>query len=223
MRVAAIFWDNDGVLVETEHLYFEATRRVLASVGVDLTEEHYRELFLTQGKGAWHLAEQRGVAAVRIQQLKEERNIVYGELIQEAPRLLAGVADTLAALHGRYVMGIVTSSRRDHFELIHRETGLLRYFDFVITADDCPRTKPCPDPYVMAIGRSGVEPGACVAIEDSERGLEAATQAGIRCVIVPSGLTLQQNFKGAAAVLSSVRDIPHFLRSSTPNPQILKS
>ena len=54
-RDKAIFWDNDGVLVDTEHVYFEATRQVLASAGIDLTRDEYIELFLVQGRGAWHL------------------------------------------------------------------------------------------------------------------------------------------------------------------------
>src|SRR5262245_22802460 len=177
--VEAIFWDNDGVLVDTEHLYFEATRQVLASVDIPLTEDDYRELFLQQGRGAWHLAEARGVPALDVQALKQRRNELYAELIATAPRVLPGVLDVVSALHGEYRMGIVTSSRRDHFEIIHRETGLLPYFDFVVTADDCPRTKPCPDPYLRALQVSGVDRDSCLVVEESERGLEAASAAGL--------------------------------------------
>lgn len=212
--IKAIFWDNDGVLVETEHLYFEATRRVLAPVGVVLTEADYLELFLVQGRGAWHLAEDRGLSAEAIERLKEQRNALYSTLIAEAPRLVPGVAGVLAALRDDYRMGIVTSSRRHHFDVIHRATGIVGYVDFVITADDCPRTKPCPDPYLMAIDRSGVSPGACIAIEDSARGLRAAIGAGLRCVVIPSGLTRAQAFDGALAVLKSVVELPDLLRSS---------
>lgn len=49
--INAISWDNDGVLVETEHLYFEATQHVLSSIGIPLTQEQYIELFLVEGKG----------------------------------------------------------------------------------------------------------------------------------------------------------------------------
>jgi HAD superfamily hydrolase (TIGR01509 family) len=83
-------------------------------------------------------------------------------------------------------MGIVTSSRSDHFALIHQRTGFLPYFRFVLTAGDYSRSKPDPDPYLRAIERSGVERDECLVIEDSERGLIAATAAGIRCIIVPN-------------------------------------
>ena len=209
--VDAIFWDNDGVLVDTEHLYFEATRDVLATVDIPLTEDDYRDLFLVQGRGAWHLVEAAGVAPPEVEALRQRRNARYAQLIAEAPRVLPGVREVVSALHGRYRMGIVTSSRRDHFDIIHRETKLLDYFDFVVTADDCARTKPCPDPYVRALELSGVTRDACLAVEDSERGLEAATRAGIRCAIVPSRLTAPQLFQGAVARLVTIGDLPELL------------
>jgi HAD superfamily hydrolase (TIGR01509 family) len=190
----AIFWDNDGVLVDTEHLYFETTRDTLRTVGVDLTDELYVEHFLVQGRGAWHLAEARGVPPETIQALQSERNALYARRLAEAPRLVPGAADVVRSLHGRFVRGIVTSCRPEHFAVIHASTGLLPYFDFVLAHGDYARTKPWPDPYLKAVERSGLPPQACVAVEDSERGLLAARRAGIRCVVIPSSLTRGRRF-----------------------------
>ena len=212
MTPKAILWDNDGVLVDTEHLYFQATQHVLASAGVDLTEQQYIAHFLVKGQGAWHLLEERGVGADEIARLRDERNDLYGRLLRQGPRAIPGVAETLRQLRGRYVMGVVTSSRKDHFDLIHEHTGLLPYFDFVLTAGDYPRVKPYPDPYLAAVDRSGVGADACIAIEDSERGLEAATLAGVRCIVVPTALTLGGRFVGAHRVLANVTEIPGALQ-----------
>lgn len=205
--IKAIFWDNDGVLVETEHLYFQATERVLASVGIHLSQEDYLELFLVTGRGAWHLAEESGIPASEIDRLRNQRNALYADLLVQAPRLAADTARVLHALHGKYVMGVVTSSRKDHFDLIHRSTGLLRYFDFVLTAGDYSHAKPDPEPYLRAVERSGLGPEACVAIEDSERGLASAEAAGISCIVVPSALTKGCNFPGAHRILGSIGEI----------------
>ena len=71
--------------------------------------------------------------------------------------------------------------------------------------------KPHPDPYLMAIERSGAAPEECMAVEDSERGLEAAVVAGIRCIIVPTALTRGCRFAGAHAIVSSVSEVPLIL------------
>ena len=172
------------------------------------TEDEYIELFLVQGRGAWHLAEERGVAPLDVDRLREQRNALYGDWLAQAPRVIAGIAGVLDALHGKYVMGVVTSSRKDHFDVIHRSTDLLKYFDFVLTASDYSRVKPDPEPYVLAVERTGVGREACVAIEDSERGLESAKAAGVSCIVVPSGLNRGRTFVGARNVLQSVIDIP---------------
>jgi HAD superfamily hydrolase (TIGR01509 family) len=209
--IKAILWDNDGVLVETEHLYFEATQHVLATIGVTLTREQYLELFLTQGRGAWHLAEARGLGAAELDVLRDARNRLYAEWLPLEPRVMPGVADVLASLHGQYVMGVVTSSRRDHFDLIHQSSGLLPYFDFLVTADDVRHVKPDPESYRHAVERTGFSSDVCLAIEDSERGLQAALGAGVRCVVVPTALTRGAAFVGAHRVLGSLAELAGIL------------
>lgn len=210
--IKAIFWDNDGVLVDTEELYYQATREILASVDVALTPEQYRELFLLQGRGAWHLVSERGATSEQVEALRDRRNALYSQWLIEEPRVIPGVADTLERLRGQYVMGVVTSSRRDHFDLIHQKSGLLSYFDFILTASDVARVKPDPELYRKAVERSGHPPEACVAIEDSERGLAAAKGAGIRCVVVPTALTKDSVFSSADRVVPLARDVPGVVR-----------
>ena len=203
--IKAIFWDNDGVLVDTERLYFLATQHVLATVGIPLTQEQYIDLFLVQGKGAWHLAADKGVSPNAIAQLCHERNTLYSTFLCQEYLLMAGVREVLDALYGTYVMGIITSAEPDHFALIHQATGLLPYFHFVLTARDYTHSKPHPEPYLLAVERSGCRKEECLVIEDSERGLMAATAAGLRCIVVPSAFTRGSNFAAAYKVLESLR------------------
>jgi len=205
--IKAIFWDNDGVLVDTERLYFLATQQVLATVGIPLTKAQYIALFLVQGTGAWHLAADKGVSPRAIEQLRYERNTLYRTLLCQEPLLIDGVQGVLDALHETYVMGIVTTSQQDHFALIHQTTGLLPYFRFVLTASDYTQSKPHPEPYLLAIERSGFRQDECLVIEDSERGLTAAKAAGLRCIVVPSAFTCGSNFAGAYRVLASLQEL----------------
>jgi HAD superfamily hydrolase (TIGR01509 family) len=198
----AILFDNDGVLVDTERLYFEANREVLADVSVTLDEATYVELFLRQGVGAWHLAQ--GLAPEVIEALRAARDRRYIELLARADVLIAGVSEILPSLAGRYRLAIVTSSEPEPFAFTHARTGLLRHFEFALTRADYVRAKPEPDPYQRAVERMGVDPDRCLVIEDSERGLRAAKAAGLACWVIPSTFTVGCSFAGADAVLDSL-------------------
>ena len=104
-------------------------------------------------------------------------------------------------------MGIVTSSRKDHFELIHRQTGFLKYFDFVVTSEDVKNTKPDPEPYLKALEISGMKKDECIVVEDSERGLRSAIAAGLKCYIIPTSLTLNSDFSRAEKILNNIKEI----------------
>lgn len=203
----AIFWDNDGVLVDTEHLYFLATRETLATRGIAISEAQYLELFLQQSRGILHFAHEHGWSEKDLERARRERSALYSTLLRGQSRVIDGVKDVLAALHGRYTMGIVTSSQREHFDIIHASSGLLEYFQFVIAAGDYRHPKPHPEPYLKAVARAGVAKDACIVVEDSERGLAAATAAGLKCVIVPSRLTAGRPFTGAYKVLGDIREV----------------
>ncbi len=115
----AILWDNDGVLVDTEKFYYLANKKLLARFRIDLTEELFRDLYLTQSIGAWHLIPKVDSEPIDIPELKKERNAIYLKMLQTENFKIDGVEETLEALKERYTMGIVTSSRREHFEMIH--------------------------------------------------------------------------------------------------------
>jgi HAD superfamily hydrolase (TIGR01509 family) len=201
MTFDAILFDNDGVLVDTEALYFQANREALAGVGVELDEATYVELFLREGLGAWHLAEARGVSAAGIEALRAARDRRYFELVDPAPLVIPGVAELLPKLAARFRMAIVTSSEPVPFARTHARTGLLPHFELVLTRVDYQQSKPDPEPYLTAVARLGVPAARCLVIEDSERGLRAAKAAGLACWVVPSGLTVSGNFAAADAVL----------------------
>ncbi len=215
----ALLWDNDGVLVDTERWYFQATRDVLAEIGIELTEALYFEHFLASANGLTHLAAARGFGETEITRLRRDRDERYERLIECHPLAIPGVRETLQVLRPHFTMGIVTSSQRAHFEVIHRHTGFLEFFDFVLTSDDYPNCKPAPDPYLHAIARSGFPAANCLAIEDAPRGVVAARAAGIDCWVVPTTLSRFADFSNATRVLNGVIDVASILLGSRAAPE----
>jgi HAD superfamily hydrolase (TIGR01509 family) len=208
--IKAIFWDNDGVLVDTEGIFFTANQEILAGLGIALRWEQFEEISLVKGQSVMRLVAEPGTDA--FEKLRRDRDALYADLLTRKPLVIDGVREVLDVLKGKYFMGIVTSSGHEHFEIIHRQSGLLPYFQFVLTMKDCPNTKPHPESYLKAIELSGFTPDECLVIEDSSRGLAAAISAGLRCIVIPSNFTSGHNFAGACRVLTSVKELPAVLK-----------
>ncbi len=207
----AILFDNDGILVDTEPLFLQATQEILATVDVILTAEDYHEISMRRGRSVFDLASARGISDEEILALRARRSRRYSELIDEGVRVLDGVAAALERIHGVLPMAIVTSSDRDHFDRIHRQTDLTRYFDFVLTAGDYTHHKPHPEPYLTAATRLDVAPARCLVIEDTERGLNSAITANMTCIAIPNGLSEAGDFTNAHARLESMKELPTLL------------
>jgi len=201
----AILFDNDGVLVDTEHLYFRANQEALAGIGITLDAATYVELFLREGRGAWHLARERGLGPADVDALRAARDRRYFELIGDAEVLIPGVGEIVPALARRYRLAIVTSSEPGPFARTHARTGLLEHFELVLAQGDYARAKPEPDPYLRAVERMDLPGARCLVIEDSERGLRAAKAAGLHCWVIPSALTAGGRFDAADCVFESLR------------------
>jgi len=207
----SIFWDNDGVLVDTERLYYLANKSVFESIGIELTKKMYLEYFLIKGTGAWHLTKDYGFSQSRLEELRNTRDALFSQMISMEKMLFEGVRETLSILSEKYRMSIITGSRRDHFDLIHRTTNILHFFDFVLTAEDFTKYKPDPQPYNIALQRSGLKKEECIIIEDTERGLASAAAAGIKCIVIPHELSREGNFSTAYKILSSISSLPGIL------------
>ena len=210
-RFKAVFFDNDGLLVDTEGLYFQSVQEVFAPVGIEISREWYIRENLGTGRSSFELAKEKGLSEEEIAKLRRERNERYGELLREKVRPMDGVPEVLAMLHGKFQMGVVTSGRKAHFDIIMEMTGLRRFFDFFVTEQDVKKLKPNPEPYLKAVELSGHAKEHCLVLEDSFRGVQAAKAAGLTCYAIPDELTRTQDFSIADKVLESIRELPALL------------
>ena len=206
-----IFWDNDGVLVDTEKLYFEATKIVLKEEGLNLSKDIFVKNILNQSRGVWFLLEEKNYSQNKINILREKRNEIYHNFLKNEITLIPGVNETLKKCSEKFKMAIVTSSRKDHFLTTHNSTGSLKYFDFYLTRENYKISKPDPEPYLLALKQSGVASSEVIVIEDSERGLKSALSAGLKCIIIPNDLTKRSNFTGAEIILNNHSEIFDYL------------
>jgi len=212
--IQGVLWDNDGVLVNTEQLFYESNRELLLPYGVDLTPKQFFDWFLDNNYGAWHVLLGQGHDIALIDRLRAERKQLFGERLRQARGLaIPGVERLLQALHPQVAMGVVTSAHEQHFQISHAATGLLPYFDFVLTRESYANSKPAPDGYLLGLQKLGLDAVHCVAVEDSPRGLRSANAAGLECIVLRNAMNRDYAFDEAFCVVESMDELGEVLAS----------
>lgn len=207
-----LLFDNDGVLVETEKYYYEANVKALSEIGLKLTFDVYMEI-MARGGTAWEVAQQAGHSQEVIDIQRAKRDIYYQEFIQNENIEIKGVVDALKELSKTYKMGIVTTSRRVDFDLVHNNLDITKYMEFTLCVEEYPRSKPYPDPYLAGMEWFNATREECLIIEDSQRGLSSAVNAEIECVVVKNEFTKTHDFSKANYHINSIKELPKLLSS----------
>ncbi|MGA6169715.1 HAD family hydrolase [Streptomyces sp. NPDC012600] len=197
---AAVLFDMDGTLVDTEVLWWETAREVAAGLGHRLTDADAPEVVgRAVADTAAHLIEVTGGgspalpgtaaddrAAALARTAAELTDSFFRKVDAGAP-LRPGAAALLASLEGAGVpFALVSASPRSVVDAVVAGSLAGVDFAFTLSADDTVRTKPHPDPYRAAAERFAAEPSACVAVEDSPDGTASADAAGCAVLVVPS-------------------------------------
>ena len=205
-----ILFDNDGVLVETENWYYEANKKALKQLGLNLQMDEYQEI-MARGGTAWELAINAGITTEIIDTKRVQRDNYYQEFLHTKNLEIPNVKKVLKNLSKKYKMAIVTTSRRVDFELIHKNRGISDYMQFVLCVEDYERAKPYPDPYLKGLELLKASAKDTIVVEDSQRGLISAVNANIECVIVKNEFTKTHDFSKANYFIDTLEQLETIL------------
>ncbi|MFI1971035.1 HAD family hydrolase [Streptomyces cinnamoneus] len=182
----AVLLDMDGTLVDTEGFWWEVEVAVFAELGHQLLEE-WREVVVggPMTRSASFLIQATG-AKIAVAELSVLLNTRFSQMIGRGVPLMPGARRLLAELAAHGVPTALVSA--SHREIIDRVLHTLgpQHFTLTVAGDELARTKPHPDPYLLAAARLGAEPARCAVVEDTLTGVRAAEAAGCRVVAVPS-------------------------------------
>lgn len=204
-----ILFDHDGVLVDTESWYYKAGERALADIGLTLDKDQYLR-DMSQGLSTWAQARAAGIDERTISTQREVRDRYYREYLRSEAIEIEGVVDTLAELSKYVRMAIVTTAKRQDFDVIHEKRQIKQFMDFVLVREDYKLSKPHPEPYLTGLKRLRATKEQTLVVEDSSRGLNSAVAAGIDCAIVHNDFTKTHDFSQAThriETLSELKDI----------------
>jgi HAD superfamily hydrolase (TIGR01509 family) len=184
---AAVIFDLDGTLVDSEPVYYEAGRRLLASYGVTgfTWEDHARFIGIGTRETLATLREEHRIDAP-LEELLAGKNRLYLELARTAATVFPGMRALVELLHtAGCPMAVASGSSRTAVDAVLEGSGLAGLLPVRVSAEEVARGKPAPDVLLEAARRLGVEPARCAVVEDAPPGAEAARRAGMRCVAVP--------------------------------------
>ena len=186
MKVRAVVFDLDGVLVDSEQVWDDARRELVAELGGTWTDDATRAMMgMSSLEWSRYMHDELGVglepsaiSAAVVQKLEE--------LYRRDLPLLPGAREAVRALAERWPLGLASSSNREIIDLVLELAGLTDAFAATVSSEEVARGKPAPDVYLEAARRLGVAPGDCAAVEDSTNGLRSAAAAGMTVIAFPN-------------------------------------
>ncbi|SFI19864.1 HAD family hydrolase [Bradyrhizobium sp. cf659] len=216
-RAAALIFDVDGTLAETEELHRQAFNHAFVCHGLDWHWDRavYKDLLrVTGGKErirAYHGRQEIAspLSDADIAELHRVKTAHYAELIETGCcPLRPGVTDLLTAAKARgQRLAIATTTSHGNIDaLLSQALGMrwTAHFDAIVAGDDVRSKKPAPDVYLEVLARLKLAASDCVAIEDSANGLIAASQASIPVLITRSMFFRDDDFSAARVVLDDL-------------------
>jgi HAD superfamily hydrolase (TIGR01509 family) len=204
---AAVVFDNDGLLLDTESVWTRAEEDLFELRGTEFTPADKLELVGTSAEIAGGILERRLGEPGRAAELIEELNELVVAELEHGVEAMLGARELLERLQGKVPIGLVSNSPLRFVRRSIELAGFEDFFDVVLSAHEVAAPKPAPDPYLEACRRLGVEPGPdVVALEDSPTGVAAARAAGLTVIGIPSveGVLLDEAHHLAESLLDEV-------------------
>jgi HAD superfamily hydrolase (TIGR01509 family) len=216
-NIKAILFDLDGTLCKTEAYQLKAWNDVLEKRGVFIQpKDYYKYIGKTASEVEKDIAEEYGLN-IQPGELEKEKETILLQWFRGDDDLelmpFAKEAIIFFSEHPLLKIGLCTSGSKKEVICKLKKHGLCECFDLIITKDDVLKGKPAPDVYLEAMKRLELEGNECLAIEDTEHGLESAKQAGAHCFVVPQEFSMGQDFSKADKVLDSLNDLIAFFKS----------
>lgn len=218
MPLAGVIFDFDGVLADSEPLHLRAYQEVLAARGIEVAATDYYARYLGfDDPGVFRaIARDQGQAwsndtlkeLIRVKGERFDRLVVQGEA------MFPGAADCIRRVSTEVPVAIASGALGPEIETLLSTTGLRHHFKVIVASGDTPRSKPAPDPYLLAVellrpfvAVAGHDPDGCyVAIEDSRWGIESALGAGLRCLGVAQTYAAT-DLRAAHMVVATIGDV----------------
>lgn len=181
----AILFDLDGTIIDSDALFFEATRSASAQNGIMISHEMFINTTIKKGVSVFENVD--SIRKRNRELIQQQRDKIYCALLSSSEILLPDALDVLRNLKkSGLIIGLGTGSKKKYFNSVESNIGLQKYFDAVVTRDDVKRIKPFPDIYQKLCSILNVKPCESLVVEDTEKGILAGKDTGCHVVAIPN-------------------------------------
>ncbi len=211
MQIAAVVFDLDGVLIDSEGVWAAARQEVAEQHGGHWSDQAVRDMMgMSSIEWSSYMHDELGVKSS-----PEEISAGVVEQLERLYRrelpLLPKARETVTSLAGEWPLALASSANRPIIELVLGLSDLKSCFAVTVSSEEVPHGKPAPDVYLEAARRLEVEPRQCAAVEDSSNGLRSAAAAGMAVIAVPN-----RDFPPSADALRLANQVLDSLGQLTP-------
>ena len=184
--IEAVIFDMDGVIVDTEQVWDDVRRQLVADWGGRDTDEAQRAMMgMSSGEWSRYMHDELGLPQSPDEINREVVRRMLERYRSELP-LIDGAVETVRRIARTFPLAVASSSNRPLIDAVLATAGITDCFTATVSSEEVTRGKPSPDVYLEAARRLGVAPEHCAAIEDSGAGIRAAHAAGMRVVAYPN-------------------------------------
>ena len=183
--IAAVVFDLDGVLIDSEPVWERVRRELVAERGGHWAPDAQHKLMgMSTTEWARYLSEDLGVGLPPAQVAAEVVDRMAASYRERIP-LLPGAVEAVRRLAARWPLGVASSAAAVLIETVLQSSGLRPYFSVTMSTEQVAHGKPAPDIYLAVTAQLGCSPPDCAAVEDSSNGLRSAAAAGLRVIAIP--------------------------------------
>ena len=206
--ITAVIFDMDGIIIDSEPLQMIAINQVMAQWNVKLSVQEFQKMI--GRKLADDFADMKQQYQIPIDYLTfaKQKREAYHSILEQNLIEMPGLSPLLSRLlNAKYRLAVASSSVRADVNMVLDGLNITEKFAVVTSGDEVEEGKPNPALFLLAAKRLNVPVTQCVAIEDSNPGLRAAKDAGMKCIVVPHQHTRHQDFSRAHIIVDSLDDI----------------
>lgn len=217
MTIKGVIFDLDGLLIDSEEFHYSAWVKVLRPLGVNFSKKEYSDYAGKQiDAAADELITKNNLKISRKNLVAQRKNAVIGIFENNYINLMPYAKEALEFFNNgkKIKVGLASGSASKMVELKLKSAGIYEMFSVIVGGDDVENGKPAPDIYLLAVEMLKLNPIECLALEDTQSGVEAAKSAGLFCFAIPNEYTHAQNFSKADEVFESLKEATDYIKTN---------